>query len=283
MCYCEHCRENFKKFSGSTCLFRRTRSILRAGNTSCGVRRGSSSYGQFGTRRSRSVNPNASFIANAGGGALSDLDMKTIGKLAPTLFADRQARQGLMPPWANGKNGKEYAATMGRKPIVGIFSVGVEENYRWKDSVQSADEIRMWVVDGIAHNLRPGSRNSTASNRPSLAACCRGIVWLALSQRALLAERKVARACGDRVFAADGDVLWRRAGGAMVEDHALGFYQALVEARIPFDMVHDHLLDAAHIDRYRTLILPNIAALSTAQCKQLAEYVERGGNLRRDL
>ena len=26
---------------------------------------------------------------------------------------------------------------MGRKPIVGIFSVGVEEPYRWKDSVQS--------------------------------------------------------------------------------------------------------------------------------------------------
>ena len=65
----------------------------------------------------------------------------------------------------------------------------------------------------------------------------------------------------------------------MVEDHALGFYQALIEARIPFDMVHDRLLDAAHIGRYRTLILPNIAALSTAQCKQLAEYVERGGNL----
>ncbi len=64
-----------------------------------------------------------------------------------------------------------------------------------------------------------------------------------------------------------------------MEDHALGFYQALVEARIPFDMVHDRLLDAAHIGRYRTLILPNIAALSTAQCRQLEDYVRAGGNL----
>ena len=81
--------------------------------------------------------------------------MKTIGELAPTLFADRQARSGLMPPWANGKNGKEYRATMGRKPIGGIFSVGVEEPYRWKDSVQSEAEIRLWVADGVANGLRP--------------------------------------------------------------------------------------------------------------------------------
>ena len=48
---------------------------------------------------------------------------------------------------------------------------------------------------------------------------------------------------------------------AKVEDHTLGFYQALIEARIPFEMVHDGLLDPEHIGRFRTLILPNIAAL----------------------
>ncbi len=81
--------------------------------------------------------------------------MKTIGELAPTIFADRQARSGLMAPWANGKNGKEYRATMGKKAIVGIFSMGLEEKYRWKDSVQNGDEIRLWVADGIAQDLRP--------------------------------------------------------------------------------------------------------------------------------
>ena len=60
-----------------------------------------------------------------------------------------------MAPWANGKNAKEYRATMGRKPIGGIFSVGVEEAYRWKDSVQSPAEIRIWVADGIANGLQP--------------------------------------------------------------------------------------------------------------------------------
>lgn len=66
---------------------------------------------------------------------------------------------------------------------------------------------------------------------------------------------------------------------AKVEDASLGFYQALVEGRIPFEMVHDHLLDREHVDQFRTLILPNIAALSTAQCKQIEEFVERGGSI----
>ena len=75
--------------------------------------------------------------------ALSELDMKTIGELrrhpvrrppgaqrADAALGQRQERQGVpRHAWA-------------RKPIGGIFSVGVEEPYRWKDSVQSEAEIR---------------------------------------------------------------------------------------------------------------------------------------------
>jgi hypothetical protein len=64
-----------------------------------------------------------------------------------------------------------------------------------------------------------------------------------------------------------------------VEDHTLGYYQALIEARIPFEMVHDRLLDAAHIDPFKVLIFPNIAALSIGQCAQIRDYVRRGGSI----
>ena len=66
---------------------------------------------------------------------------------------------------------------------------------------------------------------------------------------------------------------------ARVENYALGWYQALVESRIAFEMVHDHLLDPAHLAPYKTLILPNIAALSDAQCDQLRAFVNKGGSL----
>jgi len=72
----------------------------------------------------RKINPAARYIANSGG-ANGGLDMRAVGELAPTLFADRQGRSGVMAPWANGKNGKEYRSTLGRKPIGGIFHMGV--------------------------------------------------------------------------------------------------------------------------------------------------------------
>ena len=60
-----------------------------------------------------------------------------------------------MPPWTNGKNGKEYRATMGGKGHRRNLQRRSRGEYRWKDSVQNGDEIRLWVADGIAQDLRP--------------------------------------------------------------------------------------------------------------------------------
>src|SRR5262245_60187168 len=127
MCYCEHCRKNFRAASG--------RELPRTTDPQDPARRAYVLWRQqrlfdlwrLWDAEVRKINPDSCVIPNTGGGATSSLDMRLIGELAPTLFADRQARRGLMAPWANGKNGKEYRAAMGRKPIVGIFSVGVEE------------------------------------------------------------------------------------------------------------------------------------------------------------
>ncbi len=280
MCYCEHCQTNFRDFSGLD--------LPRTMNPQDPARHQYIVWHQkrlfelwrLWDAEIKKINPNAAYIANAGGGALSDLDMKTIGDLAPTLFADRQARHGVMPPWSNGKNGKEYAATMGNKAVVGIFSVGVEEQYRWKDSVQSPDEIRLWAVDGIAHNLRPWFTkfNGKIIDPRWLKVVEELYGWHYANDRYLRNERSLAQVAV--VYSQQTATYY---GGtearAKVEDHALGFYQALVEARVPFDMVHDHLLDAEHLSPYKTLILPNIAALSNEQCAQLINYVQGGGSL----
>lgn len=280
MCYCEHCQKNFKTFSGLD--LPRTENPQDPSQRQYIVWRQKRLFElwRLWDGEIKKINPNAGYIANAGGGALSDLDMKTIGELAPTLFADRQARRGLMPTWSNGKNGKEYAATLGGKAIAGIFSMGVEEPYRWKDSVQNAEEIQLWVADGIAHNLRPWF---TKFNGKVIDHRWTKVIediygWHYRNGRYLRNERSLARVA--LVYSQQTASFY---GGERarpkVEDHALGYYQALVEARVPFDMVHDRLLDKAHVGQYRTLILPNIAALSQEQCAQLVEFVRGGGSL----
>jgi len=280
MCYCQHCQRNFQAAYGMELPRTSDPQDARRRNYILWREQRLFELWRLWDAEIRKLNPNARFIANAGGGALSNLDMKTIGELAPTLFADRQARRGLMPPWANGKNGKEYRATLGRKAIVGIFSVGVEEPYRWKDSVQSDAEIRIWVADGIANDLRPWFTkfSGTLYDRRWLKTVEEIYQWHHSAERYLRNEAPLARVA--LVYSQQTATFY---GGARanqkVEDHTLGMYQALIEARIPFEMVHDRLLDAAHIDRFKLLILPNIAALSNAQCEQLRTYVRRGGSL----
>jgi hypothetical protein len=279
-CYCEHCRKNFRDATGFE--------LPRTNNPQDPARHAYILWRQqrlFALWRHwddavRAINPDSCVIPNGGGGATSSLDMSYIGQLAPTLMADRQARRGVMPPWANGKNAKEFRATMGRKPIVGIFSVGLEEPYRWKDSVQNAAEIRLWAIDGIANGLRPWFTKFAGTIRDPrwLAPVERLYQWCAVNERYLRNERPLARV-GIVYSQQTAWFLTGERARESVEDAGLGWHQALVEARIPFEMVHDRLLDAEHLAAFKTLILPNVAAVSEAQCAQLRDFVSRGGSV----
>ena len=182
-------------------------------------------------------------------------------------------------PWANGKGAKELRASIGMKPLGGIFSVGVEEQYRWKDSVQTEAETRIWVAEGTANGMRPWFTKFS------------GVLydkrWLNTvdniyqvhyrSERYLRNTANMARV--GMVFSEQsgnyGRETWQQKSG----DHALGMYHALIEDRMPFEMVNDRLLDEEHLKPFRLLILPNIAALSNDQCDQLRKFVKNGGSI----
>ena len=69
------------------------------------------------------------------------------------------------------------------------------------------------------------------------------------------------------------------ADGDRAEDHVLGMYHALVEARVPFELVHEALLTPDRLDAFKLLILADAAALSDAQCAAIREFVSRGGSV----
>lgn len=280
ICYCDACRRNFGEATGLE--LPRCRDLddpsWRAYATWREARLFElSDLWDAAIRAERSY---ARYIPNSGGGALSDLDMKGLSDRVPVLFADRQARQGIAAPWAAGKNGKEYRAAFGRKPIGALFSVGLEERYRWKDSVQSEAELRIWVADAIANGMRPWFTKFAGRIWDDR--------WLPVVEDIYIWHAQYDELWRDRIPLADVGVVYSQQtalvyGGpeaqAKVEDPILGVYQALVEARIPFEMVHDRQMDAEHLAPFKVLILPNIAALSEAQCDELRGFVARGGSL----
>ena len=275
MCFCQHCRACFKAATGHD--LPRTNSVQDPARRAYVLWRQKRLFAlwRLWDQEVRKINPDACVIPNTGGGANSSLDMKSIAEMAPTLVADRQARSGLAAPWLNGKHAKEYRAALGNKPIVGIFSVGLEEYPRWKDSVQSAAEIRLWVADGVAQGFRPWfTKFSGVLHDKRWLNVVRDIYqWHHAAEKYLRNEEDLSRV--GLVYSQQ--TAWFCGGN--VEQHGNGWYQALIESRIPFRMVHDRLLDADRIRNLKTLILPNIAALSDAQCEQLRAFVSAGGGL----
>jgi Hypothetical glycosyl hydrolase 6/Beta-galactosidase trimerisation domain len=279
-CYCIHCRTNFKNATGFD--------LPRTANPQDPARRAYILWRQqrlfdlwqVWESAAHKINPDSCVIPNNGGGALNSLDTRQFGARAPMLVADRQARHGLMPVWRNGKTAKEYRSVLGPKPMIGLFGIGLEEPYRWKDSVQTAPEIRIWALDGIANGSRLWMTkfSGVLHDRRWLQGVQDIYLWAEKNEAYLRHELPLARVA----IVYSQQTAWFYGGQdavAKVEDYALGWCQALVGARIPFEMVHDRLLNAENVKQFKTLILPNIAALTEAQCDQLRAFVKNGGSL----
>lgn len=274
ICYCQHCTQNFKAASGFD--LPKTNDRLNPTYikyTEWRIQRLKELWFLWdaGIRQQRAA---SRFIPNG------FPDKLLTGKHADFFFADQQARRGVIPPWSNAKGAKETRATLGLKPQVGIFSVGIEEEFRWKDSVQSDAEIRIWVAEGVANGLLPCF--------VKFGAVIFDKRWMntvsdmyQVYHRAEKYLRNTASMC--RVGMVYSEQTDRKYGGKPWQenhaDHANGMYHALVEAHIPFEMVNDKLLDAEHLQPFKLLVLPNIAALSDGQCDQLRQFVKAGGSL----
>jgi hypothetical protein len=279
-CFCASCRDNFRKATG---LEIPTTDDPRDKTHQAFLRwRQQRLYDVIDTWNStiRPIRSDSSMIPNNGSGANNPLDGVEMSKRVPMLVADRQARHGLMPPWMAGKTAKEYRATLGSKPNVALFGIGLEEPYRWKDSVQDNPEIRLWAIEEMTHGTRPWWSKfvATLHDRRWMPTITDLYTWAAANERYLIHDQPIAR-----VGIVYSQSTARFYGGkdtqAKVEDYALGWCSMLTESRIPFEMVHERLLTPANISRFRTLILPNIACLSNAQAQQLRDFVHAGGNL----
>jgi hypothetical protein len=273
-CYCAHCQRNFADATGHELPKTADRRDPRRREFIEWRKARLTQLWRTWDATVRAANPEARFIPNG------PPDLKTAGELADIQFTDNQARRGMTPPWANGRRAKEYRSVMQRKPIGGIFSVGLEEPYRWKDSVQSEAEVRLWVAEGTANGMRPWVTkfSGVLYDRRWLPVVERIYDWHHRHERYLRNESPLARVgvlFSEQTATYHGGV----AQGDRLEDHMLGMYQALIESRVPFEYVHESYLTPERLDGFKLLILADAAALSDAQCRAIRDYVGRGGSL----
>lgn len=235
----------------------------------------------------RKYRPQAFFIPGGDRRGLVDLDGPALSKRLPLAFCDRQARSAIHSTWATGpevwgagRYTRELRAFMQDKPVGHIISVGVEEAYRWKDSVQDPAEIQIWAAGAIAQGARPWI---TKFNAKPLDLRWMDVVrqiygWHHANEDYLRNTQNLARIAlvhAPTTTAYLGDWTKREE----LERHGAGFYQAALESRIPFDLVDEGFLDQASLSRFRTIILANAAVLSDAQCDQIRAFVARGGRV----
>ncbi len=62
-------------------------------------------------------------------------------------------------------------------------------------------------------------------------------------------------------------------------DAVRGYYCALLEGHIPFDVLSDKLLDAGRLSKYRVLVLPNCACLSDEAAAAVLAFAQAGGTV----
>ncbi|EWY41851.1 hypothetical protein N825_24595 [Skermanella stibiiresistens SB22] len=60
-------------------------------------------------------------------------------------------------------------------------------------------------------------------------------------------------------------------------DHFRGAYNAMMDQRIPFDILSGHRITAEALSAYRAIVLPNAACLSEDACAALETFVKGGG------
>jgi hypothetical protein len=274
VCYCVHCKKNFKAASGLELPTKTERLDPTYQKWSAWQTERLKELWFLWDAEIRKVKSTSRFIPNG------FPDKMMTGKYADFFFADQQARRGIIPPWSNARGAKELRGTMGMKPIIGIFSVGIEEEFRWKDSVQNDAEIKIWVAEGVANGMKPcfvkfGGNIFDKRWMPAVEKMYQRYYKNEKYLRNKASMARVGMVYSEQTNQKYGGKPWQQRSN----EHELGMYHALVEDHMPFEMVNDKLLDEEHLKPFRLLVLPNIAALSDDQCTQLKRFVENGGSV----
>ena len=229
--------------------------------------------------------PNNFYSCNLGGGLKeSGLDQWRLTREASWYTADNQSRSALVAPvWQDAQQVKFARALMGERSVAAVSaSYGRAGRISWRQTTDTSAEpsFRMAqtaAAGGIIWYHWLGLEQGFKEDRRWQAPGRNFLSWHAKHDAHFHNQRSLASVA---VIVSPRSVnLYKAPYTEDRTDHLEGVYAALVEARIPFDYVHEQDLSPERISSYPVLILPNMALMSDAQAATIRQYVQGGGSV----
>ncbi len=211
--------------------------------------------------------------------ARSFRDLREICKRAHIMMLDHQRRDDETGFQQNGDTGKRVHQVLGWDKLapesMALYQSG--PGY-FRVASKPPAEARMWMMEGLAGGIQPWWHHISAyhEDRRQYRTAEPVMQWHQENERFLM-DREPVASVGLVWSQRNTDFYGREDPAERVDGPYTGFMHALVRARIPYLPVH--VDDIAATASLETLILPNVAALSDAQCAAIRAFVKRGGSL----
>lgn len=229
-------------------------------------------------------NPDAFYSCNVAGGMEEyGLDQWKLTRQANWYTSDNQARSAVDEPvWQNAQQVKYAHAMMGGRPVAAVTAGYTRSgSTMWRQASDTTYEpvsrmSQTTAAGGIVWYHQLGLEQGFKDDRRWQRQGREFLQWHAANDAHFYNERSLANVA---IVLPTNTMSHQHEKKGKATDYLQGMYAALVEARIPFDFVHENELTAARLAPYDLLILPNFAMMSDAQAQALRAFAGRGGAL----
>ncbi len=207
-------------------------------------------------------------------------DYKGICRRAEMLLLDHQARSDGGGFQQNSEMGKLIHGILGWDKLIPESMAQYQAGRpTFRLASKPAAEARMWMAAGFAGGIQPWWHMISAYQEDRRMYRTPGpMMKFYKDNQEFLVDRKPVAAVGVVWSQESTDFYGREHANELTEAPYRGMVQALVRARIPYVPVN-----IEHIDRepgrLPVLALPNVGALSDADCERVRRFVEAGGSL----
>jgi hypothetical protein len=214
------------------------------------------------------------------GQCLNFRDDREICRRAEIIMLDYQTRNNAEGFQANGQAGKLIHSLLGWDKLIpesmALYQAG---SPAFRAASKPEPEVRMWMLDGFAGGLQPWWHHVGAYEEDRRAYhTVEPILRWHQKHESFLINRQPVATVAILWSQQNTDFYGRDNAAESVELPFRGVTNALLRAHIPWLPLHldDLERDAA---KFSAVILPNLGAMSPAQCEGLRSFVRQGGGL----